>query len=255
MSVQVSPNYFELRRGRRKNIAMAESGGIFLVSERLYMRPPELKDYKEWTALRKESEDFLKPWEPTWLPDALSEEMYKELIAFYQHEMENGTGISFFIFQKNPKRLLGEIVLSNVRRGCVETGTIGYWIGLPYINRGYMTEALGMLAQCAFEKFELHRLEAGCLLRNKPSRMVLKKTGFRLEGIGRSYYQIQDKWEDHYLFALLKGDEIWPLQKENSPKGFFRKLYRKFEHLAFWGWFAVQRRLARFLFKTTCPPR
>ena len=43
-----------------------------LETERLTLRPPRHADYEAWARLRRESRDFLQPWEPTWAPDHLT---------------------------------------------------------------------------------------------------------------------------------------------------------------------------------------
>ena len=35
--------------------------------------------------------------------------------------------------------MIGGVTLANVRRGIVQAGTIGYWVGQPHAHRGYMT--------------------------------------------------------------------------------------------------------------------
>ena len=32
----------------------------------VFLRPPQYKDWEEWTQLRKKNMSYLKPWEPTW---------------------------------------------------------------------------------------------------------------------------------------------------------------------------------------------
>jgi ribosomal-protein-alanine N-acetyltransferase len=45
---------------------------IRIETERMALRPPAMGDWRPWAALRRDSEGFLKPWEPTWAPDHLS---------------------------------------------------------------------------------------------------------------------------------------------------------------------------------------
>jgi ribosomal-protein-alanine N-acetyltransferase len=62
------------------------------------------------------------------------------------------------------------------------------------------------LARHAFRQLKLHRLEASCLPSNAPSRRVLEKSGFRLEGEAKAYLKINGAWADHLLFGLLSED-------------------------------------------------
>ena len=41
-------------------------------SERVVLRQPQMTDYPEWAALREQSRQFLKPWEPIWPVDDLT---------------------------------------------------------------------------------------------------------------------------------------------------------------------------------------
>ena len=38
----------------------------------VYLRVPQLRDWPAWSKVRGDSRDFLVPWEPTWLHDALT---------------------------------------------------------------------------------------------------------------------------------------------------------------------------------------
>ncbi len=84
--------------------------------------------------------------------------------------------------------------------------SIGYWIGQPYARRGHMLAAVRTAAPFGFQRLGLHRLEAACIPENAPSRELLLKAGFRLEGEARAYLKINGVWRDHLLFGMLPGD-------------------------------------------------
>ena len=98
---------------------------------------------------------------------------------------------------------MGGIGLTNVRRGVAETGSLGYWMGERYAGRGYMKEGLRLMLGFAFDRLNLHRIEAACLPHNKASRALLTKLGFREEGRAAKYLKINGAWQDHVLHALL----------------------------------------------------
>lgn len=56
---------------------------------------------------------------------------------------------------------------------------LGYWLGEPYWNRGYASEASRALVAYAFEKLNVERIVAGHYVDNHPSGRVLTKLGFR----------------------------------------------------------------------------
>ncbi len=173
---------------------------------RLYLRPAQRGDWRAWADLRQRSRAFLSPWEPTWAHDALSSEGFRRRLRQYRFEWEQETGYSFFIFLRESDALVGGVTLSNVRRGVAQTGSLGYWIGEDYAQKGYMTAAVAAVMDFAFNDLNLHRLEAACLLNNEASQALLKKCGFRGHGTARQYLKINGKWQDHLLFEILRND-------------------------------------------------
>ncbi len=173
---------------------------------RIYLRPPLGVDYRDWSALRDESRAFLTPWEPTWSADALTRFNYRRRLRHYAQEWRHGSGYAFFIFTTDGDRLVGGITLSNVRRSVAQTASVGYWIGESAARQGYMTEALLALADFAFGRIGLRRLEAACVPENEASRKLLEKVGFQYEGYAREYLRIDGDWRDHLLYALLRED-------------------------------------------------
>ncbi len=181
-----------------------------LRGRRLLLRIPDQGDWQEWARLRAESRDHLVPWEPRWPADALTRAAFRRRLRAYQREMREGIGYAFFIFEAGSQTLLGGITLSNIRRGVAQSGMIGYWLGVHHTGKGYMREALSVLAEWAFAEQGLHRLEAACLPANTASRRVLEACGFRHEGLGRGYLRINGVWQDHLLYARLAGDVVSP---------------------------------------------
>jgi ribosomal-protein-alanine N-acetyltransferase len=184
---------------------LARAEPFRLIGERVFLRPPDRGDYEEWASLRARSRSFLTPWEPSWPSDALSRGSFRARLARYADDWRTDQGYNFFVFRED-ESLAGGIGLSNVRRGVAETASLGYWIGEPHARQGYMSAALPLVLDFAFGRLHLHRVEAACLPSNVPSRALLKKTGFRQEGLARQYLCIQGKWQDHVLFAILRED-------------------------------------------------
>ncbi|RZS88378.1 ribosomal-protein-alanine N-acetyltransferase [Phyllobacterium myrsinacearum] len=183
-----------------------KSASPLLQGERLYLRPPQISDYRAWANLRALSRDFLAPWEPLWADDDLERSAFRHRIRHYDDEAAAGTAHPFFLFHNSDSRLLGGITLGNIRRGVGQNGMIGYWMGAPYAGRGYMSEALRLLISHAFTKVRLHRLEAACIPSNERSIRLLEKAGFQREGLLRSYLKINGMWQDHLLFSLIEDD-------------------------------------------------
>lgn len=184
--------------------------GMPIVGDGVYLRPSELRDYVEWSALREQSRAFLTPWEPVWPADDLTRTSFRYRVRRHAEEMARDEAYSFFVFRESDDVLLGGLSFGYVRRGVSQSASLGYWMGEPYAGKGYMTRAVRAACAYVFEKQGLHRIEASCLPTNEPSRRLLERVGFRQEGYARSYLNINGEWRDHLLFALLDSDPIAP---------------------------------------------
>ncbi len=177
-----------------------------LKGDRVTLRMPVPGVYRKWAALRGASRAFLEPWEPRWTADELERSAWRYRLRRYREDYAHGVAIAFFIFERTSGALLGGVTLGNIRHGVSQSGHIGYWIGERYAGRGYMVDALRLLARHAFETMRLHRIEAACIPANRRSVRVLEKAGFTREGLLRSYLKINGGWQDHYLYALIADD-------------------------------------------------
>jgi ribosomal-protein-alanine N-acetyltransferase len=111
-----------------------------------------------------------------------------------------GTGFGFGIFFE--QRFVGEITLSSIQRGPLQSAYIGYWIDEAVAGRGLMPEAVVTMLQYAFDSLRLHRIEIAIIPRNAASRRVVEKLGLRFEGVAERYLEIDGVWEDHARFAI-----------------------------------------------------
>jgi ribosomal-protein-alanine N-acetyltransferase len=170
------------------------------------LRAPQMADYAEWSALREASRDFLKPWEPTWPADDLTRSAFRRRIKRYSEDQRGDMAYPFFVFRRSDGHLVGGLTLANVRRGCAQAASLGYWMGQAYARQGLMSAAVSTVLPFAFSTLRLHRVEAACVPGNGASIRLLEKTGFRHEGFARQYLCIDGIWQDHLLFARLVDD-------------------------------------------------
>ena len=170
-------------------------------------------DWSAWAVIRAESREFLVPWEPTWPDDALTKAAFRRRLTRYSDDWTRDRGYAFFIFKRSDNVIIGGITIANVRRGVAQSSSFGYWVGKRYARNGYMTEAVLGACSFAFDQLGQHRVEAACLPNNEASQGVLRKSGFRYEGLAKRYLKINGFWQDHVLFALLR-DEFYPLTEE-----------------------------------------
>jgi RimJ/RimL family protein N-acetyltransferase len=170
-----------------------------IVTERLILRPPTLKD----------AADIVEN------VNNLSVSRYLAVVP-YPYSMEDAR---FFIklSKKNPHnfgislkssgKIIGMIGLMNLNE-FIRRADIGYWLGKKYWRQGFATEALQAIVKYSFRKLKLVRLQAGVAVENKASAKLLKKVGFKKEGLRRKAMRAKStgKWHDTYAFGLLRSD-------------------------------------------------
>lgn len=116
--------------------------------------------------------------------------------------------IRFYIFTYGSDKILGDIVLSDIKRGKVSSATIGVKIDKENSAKGIAKECLLKVLEFAFYGLELYRLEANIMPTNINSIRLFEKIGFYREGISRGYFKTGGKWQDHLRYSLLKTDKL-----------------------------------------------
>lgn len=104
---------------------------------------------------------------------------------------------TYCIIEKSTGRIIGNIGIDEVHDPNYEAKgyerELGFWMGYPYWNRGYMTEAvLGTIEYC-FDVLGVDTLWCGHFVENEASRRVQEKCGFQYEYTYRAYFsQLQE---------------------------------------------------------------
>lgn len=87
---------------------------------------------------------------------------------------------------------------------------LGFWVGEPFWNKGYVTEAAGEILEFGFEQAGLHKIYAAHLIENPASGKVMIKNGMIKEA----------ELVDH----IRKGDQYLSLiQYRITKKEFFER--------------------------------
>ena len=98
---------------------------------------------------------------------------------------------------------LAGMILSNDK---FKLGEIYYKLLPEYWGKGYATEVAKNLILAGFEKFQLHKVEAGVATDNERSIRVLEKVGMTREGLRRKILPIRGVWKDNYHYAIVEDD-------------------------------------------------
>lgn len=83
---------------------------------------------------------------------------------------------------------------------------LGYWIGVPFWGRGYVTEAVRAVIEMAFATLGLNRVSAHHFVRNPASGRVLAKSRMRAEGTLRQVVRKHEHYEDVTVWGILRSD-------------------------------------------------
>jgi ribosomal-protein-alanine N-acetyltransferase len=127
-------------------------------------------------------------------------------ISSHARRYADGESAIFALVERARGILIGAIGLEiSVGHGSAE---LGYWIGRPYWNHGYCTEAAGTVLRFAFDDLGLNRVQARHFTRNPASGRVMQKIGMSHEGHLRQAVMKWGKFEDLELFAILKEDFV-----------------------------------------------
>ena len=123
-------------------------------------------------------------------------------IGTHEQTAADGKGWTWAVTRRSDGVLMGAIGLVVVKEH--RRGTLGYWLGVPFWNQGYMSESARSVVAFGFDALDLHRIDAGCLTRNPASARVMEKAGLTYESTARDFIIKHGAFEDVATYALLK---------------------------------------------------
>ncbi|HJW09049.1 MAG TPA: GNAT family protein [Holophagaceae bacterium] len=85
---------------------------------------------------------------------------------------------------------------------------VGYWIAEGFEGQGLVTRAVSRLVAHGFRELGLHRIEIRVAVRNRRSRAIPARLGFRHEGTLHDAEWLYDHYVDHAVYAVLESE--WP---------------------------------------------
>ncbi len=138
------------------------------------------------------------------IPHPYEDGMAEQWIESHQPAYEAGSLVTFAIVFRDDPQLIGAIGLTLERE--IDVGELGYWIGKPFWNRGYATEAVTAMLQYGFNDLDLNRISAKHLARNPASGRVMRKAGMSIEGTVRQGVRKWEVYEDLVLYGMLRED-------------------------------------------------
>jgi len=163
-------------------------------SARPIVRPVTGDDGPAFVVLAKESVQFHRKWIK--LPTDL------DAFQRYLSRFDGENAFCFVVCAADSDSITGFVSLTGIEREPYERGRLGYGVFARYARMGYLSSGLKYVIDLAFESLKLHRLEADIQPGNDPSKRLIKRAGFRCEGVSPQFIRINDEWIDHERWAL-----------------------------------------------------
>lgn len=176
-----------------------------LETARLVLRPPSPADALDVQSAVEESFDDLHRWMP-WARQLQTLDQTKAFIERALAAAQAGEDFPLLGFRRDT----GDFVLGtgiHPRNWEVPRFEIGYWCRSSMQRQGYTTEAVRGLTRLAFTALGAERIEIHCDSRNRPSRKVAERAGYRFEALLRAEDRSNDgSLRDTVIYALVRGD-------------------------------------------------
>ena len=175
-----------------------------LNTKRLVLRPFRLADAPELERLAGAPEIAATTLQ---IPHPYPEGLAQLWIEGQPERFESREGVVFAVVLRRDAALVGCVGLTCDPEN--SNAELGYWIGVPYWNRGYATEAARMVVAFGFAYFGLHRIKSSYFGSNPASGRVMEKIGMRYEGRRREQLFKEGRgFEDVVEYGILSGDFI-----------------------------------------------
>ncbi len=172
-----------------------------LATDRLLLRPFQLADAQRVEELAGNAAIADTTMH---IPHPYPTGLAAEWISRHAANWEEGRSVTFAIVRRQDEVLMGAISLGFDPEN--ESAEMGYWLGKPYWNHGYTTEAARAVIRFGFEVVGLNRIFAQYFMRNPASGRVMAKAGMQYEGRLRQRLKKAEHFEDVGVYAILKSD-------------------------------------------------
>ncbi len=116
----------------------------------------------------------------------------------------DGTQYTFAIRLQATDEFIGGIGLK--LQQAFDRGALGYWIGVPFWNKGYTTEAVAGLLCFGFDTLHLNKIYATHLVENPASSQVMIKNGMIKEGELKDHTKKDGVYQSLIQYRLTKAE-------------------------------------------------
>ncbi len=169
----------------------------------LELRPLRLGDARTLFQLVAANRSRLRLWLP-WVDDTHSQTDTRNYLVRIRALACQGLASPYGLWWRD--RLVGAVAFNWIDRANGSAG-IGYWLAQEAEGHGLMTAAVAALLRHGFGTLKLNRVEIHAAVRNRRSRVIPKRLGFRHEGTLHQAEFLCGRFVDHAVYGLLA--EAW----------------------------------------------
>ncbi len=174
-----------------------------LESERLCFRKLTITDAPEILLLRGNSETM------KYIPRPLITDIDGALahIKMINDKIDENIDINWAVTEKESDECIGIMGFYRTQPEHFRT-ELGYMITAEHWGKGYVTEAVTVLLDFAFNSLQFHSIEAVIDSRHIASERVLQKVGFIKEAHFKENFYYNNEFTDTVIYGLLKRNFI-----------------------------------------------
>lgn len=169
---------------------------------RIVLNAIKLTDVDPLFRIIRDSREHLEKWLP-WVDFIQSIEDERHIVEQWIYDMQIRTALHLTIRS-------GDEVIGMVSTGQIDwtnqRTSIGYWIKRQSIRQNYATEATAILLTYLFSNLRLHRVFIQAATDNEGSNGVIKKLGFKIEGILRENERVKNRFLNHNIYGMTESD-------------------------------------------------
>ena len=175
------------------------------------LRPMRARDEDAWAEIRRRGYAWFNPWDSTRPPDSPEPVWtFAAQVREFARRARRGQmlpwGVEYTPAPDAGPVFCGQVTVSGISYGASCSAQFGYWIDPRWAGRGIIPLGVAMAADYCFGTLRLHRLEAAICPENIKSLAVVRKVGFRDEGVASRYMHVRGMWQDHRMFVLFAED-------------------------------------------------
>ena len=178
---------------------MTNTHPMFLIGERLYLRPLEKSDLGVLQAWANDPELRGLTGETMPTSQAGMEESFERARAHPDR-------VWFVVVQKESHRVIGEAGLLRMFYAWRTTDLSIILGDKTAWGRGFGTEAINLLLDYAFGCLNFHRVSIGVVGSNARALRFYEKVGFKREGLQRDGYYYNHAYQDFVMMSLLEDE-------------------------------------------------